>query len=254
MFFILSKVLLFLLSPFTWLLISLTMYLCLKNKIWKKRFMWSTLVIFFFFSNGFIVNRLVSLWEIDGVKYTELNNHENGIVLSGMFEYNKDLDRLSARRGSDRIWQAIQLYRKNKIKKIIITGDTGYVLKKGLHEASQLKEDLIAMGIPEKDLLIETESRNTHENAHNTKLLIEQLGLSKKSNVLITSSTHMRRAKACFTKEGLNCTAYTTDHYNIHANPISLLEFIPSHNAFIMWDKLIKEWVGYAMYSMMGYL
>ena len=216
--------------------------------------MWSTLIIFFFFSNGFIVNRLVSLWEVDGVKYNELDRYENGIVLSGMFEYNKDLDRLSARRGADRIWQAIQLYRKNKIKKIIITGDTGYVLKKGLHEASQLKEDLITMGIPEEDLLIETVSRNTHENAHYTKLLIDQMGLSKKNNLLITSSTHMRRAQACFIKEGLYCHAYTTDHYNIHANPISLLEFIPNHNAFIMWDKLIKEWVGYTMYSLMGYL
>jgi uncharacterized SAM-binding protein YcdF (DUF218 family) len=216
--------------------------------------MWSTLIIFFFFSNGFFVNRLVSLWEIDGVKYTELDRYENGIVLSGMFEYNKDLDRLSARRGADRIWQAIQLYRKNKIKKIIITGDTGYVLKKGLHEASQLKEDLIEMGILEQDILIETASRNTHENAHYTKLLIDKMGLSKKSNLLITSSTHMRRAQACFTKEGLSCKAYTTDHHNIHANPISLLEFIPSHNAFIMWDKLIKEWVGYTIYSIMGYL
>ena len=216
--------------------------------------MWSTLIIFFFFSNGFIVNRLVSLWEIDGVKYTELDRYENGIVLSGMFEYNKDLDRLSARRGADRIWQAIQLYRKNKIKKIIITGDTGYVLKKGLHEASQLKEDLIAMGILEQDILIETVSRNTHENAHYTKLLIDKMGLSKTSNLLITSSTHMRRAQACFIKEGLSCKVYTTDHYNIHADPISLLEFIPSHNSFVMWDKLIKEWVGYTMYSIMGYL
>ena len=254
MFFILSKVLLFLLSPFTWLVISLILYLFLKNNIWKKRLMWSTLIIFFFFSNGFIVNRLVSLWEVDGVKYHELDRYENGIVLSGMFEYNKDLNRLSARRGADRVWQAIQLYRKNKIKKIIITGDTGYVLKKGLHEASQLKEDLITMGIPEEDLLIETVSRNTHENAHYTKLLIDQMGLSKKNNLLITSSTHMRRAQACFTKEGLSCKAYTTDHYNIHANPISLMEFIPSHNAFTMWDKLIKEWVGYTMYSFMGYL
>ena len=254
MFFVLSKLLLFLLSPFIWLLVSLVLYLTVKNIIWKKRFMWSTLIIFFFFSNGFIVNRLVSLWEIEGVKSTELKTYENGIVLSGMFEFNKDLDRLSARRGADRIWQAIQLYRKKKIKRIIITGDSGYILKKGLHEASQLKEDLILLGIPQKDIFIESKSRNTYENAHYTNLLIEKLGLSKKSNLLITSSTHMRRAKACFTNEGLSCAAYTTDHYSIKSNPISVSEFIPSQNAFSMWDTLIKEWVGYVVYSLMGYL
>ena len=71
--------------------------------------MWSALIIFFFFSNGFIVNRFVSLWEIEGSNIEDLQQYENGIVLSGMFEYNNDLNRLSARRGADRIWQAIQL-------------------------------------------------------------------------------------------------------------------------------------------------
>ena len=116
MFFILSKFFLFLLSPFTWLLISIGLYLFVKNRIWKKRFMWSTLIIFFFFSNGFIVNRFVSLWEIEGSNIEDLQQYENGIVLSGMFEYNNDLNRLSARE-VDRIWQAIQLYKKQKIKK-----------------------------------------------------------------------------------------------------------------------------------------
>lgn len=107
MFFVLSKLLLFLLSPFTWLLVSVGLFFYIKDRVWKKGFMWSALFVFFFFSNGFIVNRLVSLWEIEGLQIEKLKQHEYGIVLSGMFEYNKDLNRLSARRGVDRIWQAI---------------------------------------------------------------------------------------------------------------------------------------------------
>lgn len=216
--------------------------------------MWSALGIFFFFSNGFIVNRFVSLWEVEGSKIEHLNEYENGIVLSGMFEYNNDLDRLSARRGADRIWQAIQLYKKKKIKRIIITGDSGYVLKKGLHEATQLKKDLILMGIPEEDIIVEDKSRNTHENALQTKLIFEKNGLSKQNNLLITSSMHMRRALACFKKQGIQCSAFTTDHYSIHSQSISITEFIPNQNAFNSWDKLIKEWVGYTVYNLMGYL
>ena len=254
MFFILSKFFLFLLSPFTWLLISIGLYLFVKNRRWKKRFMWSTLIIFFFFSNGFIVNRFVSLWEIEGSNIEDLQQYENGIVLSGMFEYNNDLNRLSARRGADRIWQAIQLYKKQKIKKIVISGDSGYVLKEGLHEANQLKQDLISMGIPENDIIIENKSRNTHENAFYTGQLFEKNGFSKSNNLLITSSMHMRRAQACFEKQGIPCTPFTTDHYAIHSESISITEFIPSQNAFVMWDKLIKEWVGYTVYNLMGYL
>jgi len=191
---------------------------------------------------------------MDGIKTENMRQYENGIVLSGMFEYNKDLDRLSARRGSDRIWQAIQLYKKKKIKKIIITGDSGYVLKKGLHEAKQLKEVLISMGIPNKDILIESKSRNTHENAKETKALIDRLGLSTNNNLLITSAMHMRRAKACFEEVGISCTPFTTDHYIVHEESISISEFIPSVGAFNMWDRLLKEWIGYSVYGIMGYL
>lgn len=191
---------------------------------------------------------------MDGIKTENMRQYENGIVLSGMFEYNKDLDRLSARRGSDRIWQAIQLYKKKKIRRIIITGDSGYVLKKGLHEAKQLKEVLISMGIPDKDILIESKSRNTHENAKETKALMDRYGLSTKNNLLITSAMHMRRAKACFEEVGIRCTPFTTDHYIVHEESISISEFIPSTGAFNMWDRLLKEWIGYSVYGIMGYL
>ncbi len=254
MFFVLSKIFLFLFSPFTWLVISLVLYVYIKNEVWKKRLLWSTLVIFFFFSNGFIVNRFISLWEVDGVRTENVPQYENGIVLSGMFEYNKDLDRLSARRGSDRMWQAIQLYRKKKIKRVIISGDSGYVLKEGLHEARQLRDMLISMGIPGEDILIESSSRNTHENAKETRKLMDKLGLSKKNNLLITSAMHMRRAMACFEEEGIQCAPFTTDHYSVKAESISITEFIPSVSAFNAWDRLLKEWIGYTVYGIMGYL
>jgi len=171
-----------------------------------------------------------------------------------MFEYNKDLDRLSARRGSDRMWQAIQLYKKKIIKKIIISGDSGYVFKKGLHEAQQLKEVLVSMGIPDQDILIENKSRNTYENAKETKALMDKHGLSTKNNLLITSAMHMRRAKACFEEAGIICTPFTTDHFTVHEESISISEFIPSIGAFNMWDRLLKEWIGYSVYGIMGYL
>ena len=118
----------------------------------------------------------------------------------------------------------------------------------------QLKQDLVSMGIPASDIIVESKSRNTHENAHQTRLVFEEKGFSKQNNLLITSSMHMRRALACFAKEGLSCTPFTTDHYSIHSETIAITEFIPSNNAFTMWDKLIKEWVGYTMYNIMGYL
>lgn len=100
------------------------------------------------------------MWEIEGKKMNQIDHYDVGIVLTGMFEYNNDLETLSARRGTDRIWQALNLYHAHKIKKILITGDHGYVSDRGLHEAQQLKDVLIAWGIPKDDIITE-ENRAT---------------------------------------------------------------------------------------------
>lgn len=254
MFFILSKTLSALLSPFLWVFLCWSSYAWVKSPKPKKVLLWLSICLSILFSNGFIIGTFVALWEVPGIKIEILKTHDYGIVLSGMFEYNGSLDRLSARRGSDRLWQAMHLYHKGKIKKIILSGDSGYVFKEGLHEADQLKKLLIEQNIPASDILIENKSRNTHENAQETMRFIKKRGLVSDSFILITSAIHMHRAEACFKKEGLDCSTFSTDHYYDPSSTLSLNSFVPSAEAFIMWKRMIKEWVGTLMYRLFGYL
>ena len=254
MFFILSKVLSMLLSPFLWVLICWTCFAFIKVARVKKIMLWTSIILSVIFSNSWIAGRFVALCEVPGVSTQKIAIYDYGIVLSGMFEYNKDFDRLSARRGSDRLWQAIQLYHLGKIKKILLSGDSGYFFKKGLHESTQLKKMLIAQNIPANDILIEEKSRNTHENAKETALYIKRNKLNKKTFLLITSAIHMRRAQACFLKEGVHCSSFTTDHYNVNAESFSPISLIPSAAGFLMWQRIVKEWVGTLMYRISGYI
>ena len=254
MFFILSKMLSALLSPFLWLMLLWIFYVWVKAKRPKQLLLWLSISLSILFSNSFIVGTFVALWEIPGTKTDELKTFDYGIVLSGMFEYNAALDRLSARRGSDRLWQAIHLYHRGKIKKIILSGDSGYIFKGGLHEATQLKALLTEQNIPDRDILIENKSRNTHENAEETFKLIKKKGLVSSSFLLITSAIHMRRAEACFQKEGLECSTFSTDHYYDPSSTFSLTSIIPSAEAFVMWKRMIKEWIGTLIYKILGYL
>src|SRR5699024_5816758 len=105
MFFLLSKLLLFLFSPFTWLCVCAVCALFWKKEPWKKRLRWVTLVLFFIFTNNFIFLEFCRSWEVHGKKIDTLENFDVGIVLTGMAEYNNDLNELSIRRGGDRIWQ-----------------------------------------------------------------------------------------------------------------------------------------------------
>jgi uncharacterized SAM-binding protein YcdF (DUF218 family) len=174
MFFILSKLLAFLFSPFLWFFISFFLFISLKNEKWKLFFKRIAIFILIFFTLGFPINFLVARWEVAGTRMENVGNYEIGVVLSGMVVYNKDLKALSARRGIDRIWQTITLYKKGKIKKILISGDSGYVIRKGLHEADQLKEVLVEWGIPSEDIIVENKSKNTFENAKFTGNLMKK--------------------------------------------------------------------------------
>jgi len=254
MFFILSKILSALLSPFLWVILFWISYVYVKAPKPKKILLWLSICLSILFSNGFVIGKFVALWEVPGTKIDELKTYDYGIVLSGMFEYNETLDRLSARRGSDRLWQAVHLYHKGKIKRIILSGDSGYVFKEGLHEADQLKRLLIEQNIPASDILIENKSRNTHENAKETVRFLKEGELTSNSFILITSAIHMHRAEACFKKEGLDCATFSTDHYYDPSSSLSINSFVPSAEAFIMWKRMIKEWIGTIMYRLFGYL
>lgn len=254
MFFILSKILSALLSPFLWVILFWISYVYVKAPKPKKILLWLSICLSILFSNGFVIGKFVALWEVPGTKIDKLKTYDYGIVLSGMFEYNGTLDRLSARRGSDRLWQAIHLYHKRKIKRIILSGDSGYVFREGLHEADQLKKLLIEQNIPASDILIENKSRNTHENAKETVRFLKEGELTSNSFILITSAIHMHRAEACFKKEGLDCATFSTDHYYDPSSSLSINSFVPSAEAFIMWKRMIKEWIGTIMYRLFGYL
>jgi uncharacterized SAM-binding protein YcdF (DUF218 family) len=255
MFFILSKLLSFLISPFYWLLGSLCIYFFAKKPNWKKWSKISAIVIVLFFSNSFFYLEFCRMWEVHSKPIDELEKYEIGIVLSGMGEYNNDIKTFSIRRGGDRIWQAITLYKKGKIKKILISGGSGFVFDRGLEEAKQLKEVLVSWGIPEKDLISENISRNTHENALESKKIIERSYPHVEKCLLITSGRHMRRAKACFDKQDLKVDVYSTDLYTgPNRNLFWDQYFIPNVQNFENWEGLIKEWVGFVSYKISGYI
>lgn len=251
MFFILSKALLFLLAPFNWFIVCVAGGLFLKHEKWKMIFRRAALIIYLFFTNSVIFLEFCRLLETPGKRIESVGHYDVGIVLTGMAEYNNDLRVLSIRRGADRIWQAISLYKKGKIDKILITGDTGYVTDRGLHEAKQMKEVLVSWGIPAHDILSEEQSKNTYENAVESAKLLKRKLPKAKHLLLITSATHMRRAMACFKHAGLKCTSFSTDHYTGPKRSYFWDQYIiPNWGNFGCWEQLTKESFGYVVYKL----
>jgi uncharacterized SAM-binding protein YcdF (DUF218 family) len=66
--------------------------------------------------------------------------------------------------------------------------------------AEQMRDFMVAQGIPPAAVRLETESHNTRENALKSKALVDQLPGTK---VLLTSDYHMFRAFRVFRKAGI---------------------------------------------------
>ena len=71
MFFIISKLLLFLIEPTFWILSFLISALLFKK--YRKKLIIISIVIFWFFGNGFIVDEFYRLWEIEVKAISDLD-------------------------------------------------------------------------------------------------------------------------------------------------------------------------------------
>ena len=253
MFFALSKLLQFIITPIIWIIILFLSGFFSRIQSRKKNYLRWALIFTLFFSNTFLFCEFSRLWEIPATHYQNLKTYDVGIVLGGMSVYDEDIDRAQFFRGADRLIQAIELYRRGIIKKIIFTGGSGRLLHPEMKEGNYIKRYLLYLGIPQKDFLIESESKNTHESALLTKELIDKENI-KGNFLMITSSFHMRRGLGCFGKAGIKVEPYSTDRY---AGPrVFLFEnlFIPNSSTLENWTLLIHEMVGFVTYKMAGYL
>ena len=253
MFFIASKIFYFLLGPYTWLLVALGFAFYSKNERRRKLGRRWAIAIALIFSNSFLYKEVCRQWEVFGTPINKTGHYDVAIVLGGMTDYNNDLQELSIRRGGDRIWQAITLYKTGHVKKLLISGDHGNLIDRGLHEAKQLKALLIRWGIPKEDILTDIKSRNTHENAVESKKTLQKVYPEAKSILLVTSGRHMRRSMGCFEAVGLKCTPFSTDLYTGPKRFYTIEDFlIPNVSVMDDWHGLIKEFVGYLVYDMTG--
>jgi uncharacterized SAM-binding protein YcdF (DUF218 family) len=258
MFFIASKIFYFFLSPFLWILICFFIAWKSKSPKTKRVFNWIGIGMILFFSNSFITSEFYRLWNYEVKSETEVSGYEVGIVLSGMASFEKETKSIHINKSADRLWQALNLYHAKKIDKILISGDNGFVTNKGLHEAEQFKAILIKWGIPKEDILTESNSRNTAENAIETKKVLTQLNLHPTSNkkaLLITSGLHMRRSKAVFDKSGIPVDCYPVDGAKTKNRDYYFYQFlVPDFENFENWTSLFKELIGYWVYDVKGYI
>lgn len=255
MFFVLSKILGYLIQPFTIVCILFVVSVIIRNTKWKKISFWTALGMLLFFSNDFIANEVMHAWEVDAKPFKEMHQYKLAIVLTGATQSDiEPNDRVYFNKGADRVVHTVQLYKLGLIEKILISGGSGRLVSEEEPEANKFKKAMMLMGVPEEVIMIENETRNTAESAIEVQKLLKQMNYKSEDCLLVTSAFHMRRSLACYRKVGLNIESFTTDFYAHKRNyyPDTLL--IPKLEAVWLWHRLIREWVGMVAYKFAGYI
>jgi len=262
MFFTLSKTLYFIALPTTWLFFCLIYLIFSKHEQRKKRLRWYFLLGLLFFTNSFITNELFLWWEEPPTPFAAIKPHQYdlAIVLTGVTsDYKSPKDRVYFHRGADRVLHTVRLFKEGKVKNILISG--AEFSRDGELSATDrsLKQVFLLCGVPDSVIFIETQSRNTYENAVFSSKIIQQKFPDAKC-LLVTSAFHVRRAKACFEKAGVDIDAFSTDFYAGDRSSLSDLDIVslfeiltPSVEALGRWNVFIKEILGYITYKMLGY-
>ena len=252
MFFILSKILSFLTTPGFWVFILLVLALWKPHK--RKKFLWWAFGVFYFFSNGMIINMCLRWW--DWQKETLPPQTEIAVVLGGYSSFNFETNQVEFNGSADRVMIPLQWYFNGNIKKIFLSGGSGELLKQTYSPQLKVAELLVRSGVKASDIIVEPKSRNTRENALFVANYVDSLNLDKSKMVLVTSAMHMRRSMGCFEKVGLNLSPYPVDY-----NSTSIWDkasfssiFIPDMSALAGWNSLTHEWIGYISYKLMGYV
>lgn len=253
MFFILSKIIGYMLNPTGWIFMALLGALVLRKK-WRRISVIVAFVLFYFFTNNTILKVFMERWEQNGI--TEVTEkYDVAIILGGWIaEDNESVGRVVIKHVPDRLLQGYRLYQQGKVDKLLISGGSGHYLYPWKREAASVKKYLLSVGMPEEDILVDTLSKNTYENAVYSKQILDQHD-SLQRKLLITSALHIRRSKRCFEKVGLEVDVMGTDQV-CHRDKMHNFEtlFVPDMNTYRNWHLLMHEWIGYLVYDMRGYI
>ncbi len=254
MFFILSKILSFLLSPIWWITVLLLAFLILKKYAKRKRFLIASLVILLLFSNPLLFYHVSGWWEGELQNPATLEQHDGIILLGGLSNYRSKPQRIHFNSSADRLLQAVELYKKGKANTFVFTGGAGSLIVREKKEGEYIKDYLELLDIPKESIQVEWNSRNTHENAFETLKLLQAKDRQNGRYILVTSGFHMKRALGCFQKQGIHVTPYATAPLQGNLPPEIWDSFTPSASALATWEQLFREWVGYFVYKMKGYV
>lgn len=248
----LSKILDWFLAPLSWALLLLLVAALVRARPRLRAALAALAVaVLVVFSSEKVANRLIRLVEAGApATYRADVVYDAVVVLGGMVDPDA-----SAASGEievddhvDRLLRAWELLRAGRAHAVLLSGGLLEPLPGGVPEADQLAALLSRWGVPAAQIVAESASRNTRENAIESARVAA--GRGWKRLLLVTSAAHMPRALGCFRAVGLEPDTLPVDH---HAKAPGRGAWLPRAPALDGSTWALRELAGRLVYRLAGY-
>jgi len=168
------------------------------------------------------------------------------IVLGGVVDevVSKARGQISVGGAVERLTNFAALSKQYPGAKLLFTSGSGKLLSQDFKEGDVVGPLLADLGVDMERLIIESQSRNTYENAQLSKRLVQPL--PGETWILITSAFHMPRSVGIFRQVGWDVIPFPVD---FHLN--GDFDFAPTFNLVGGTKSLslaIHEWLGLFVY------
>lgn len=148
--------------------------------------------------------------------------YETGIVLGAKVYTDGRLSGVV----QDRADTAVNLYQRQKIRKILVSGDHG---QKTYDEVNAIKDYLLSQGIPKTDIFLDHAGFDTYDSIYRAKAIFQI-----HSAVIITQDFHLPRAVFIAQKLGLPAVGVSADIQNYgHMERVLVREKIAVVKAYV---------------------
>jgi uncharacterized SAM-binding protein YcdF (DUF218 family) len=179
---------------------------------------------------------------------TSMPSSVTGIIVLGGSVDTRESNRtghLTLNRRVERITSFVELAQRYPNAKLVYAGGASGEKKS---EAELVKPLLLTLGIPEKRLLLETKSRDTHENA----VFAQALARPKAGEtwILVTSAVHMPRAVGTFRRIGWDVTPYPVDYRRLGEGDETFGRNLA--RGLTLLNAALREWVSLGNYYLSG--
>ncbi len=155
----------------------------------------------------------------------------------------------------DRVLYAADLYAQKKAPQILLSGGRiSWLGEQSSSPAVDMQQILLRFGIPEQKMWLQTESRNTEEDARFCLDILKENDV--KRILLVTSAMHMPRALALFQGNGIEIIPAPTDYtvteqgWNELFHPdinSFFVDLMPNASSLSLTTTVMKEYIGMAV-------